>query len=94
MLWIVGVTVWVGAHAWHLFLMFGCSMAAEDCQTSGVLQQLSVGFGVLTGVIAIARLLSANANPSDPPPSKRILRISWTGSFLFLVAALAVHGGV
>ena len=88
MSWIVGVTVWVVAQAWHLFLMFGCSMAAEDCQTSGVLQQLSVGFGVLTGVIAIARFLSANANPSDPPRPSNLIRICWGGSFLFLAAAI------
>ena len=87
--WALGVTVWSAAHFLVYLKLFYTSVGGGAGQPSEALQLLSLGFGLLTGVVAIvlAGLARAKRSPRSPWP-RRLVRGSWTASFAFLLGTI------
>ena len=87
--WVLGVAVWLVGHFLVFLKLFYTSVGGGRSQPSEALQLLSLGFGLLTGVTAIvlAGLAIAKRSPKSPWP-RRLVRGSWTASFVFLLGAI------
>ena len=87
--WAIGATVWSAAHFLVYLKLFYASVGGGAGQPSEALQLLSLGLGLLTGVTAIvlAVLVIAKRSPKSPWP-RRLVRGSWTASFVFLLGAI------
>ena len=87
--WVIGLTVWSAAHFLVYLKLFYTSVGGGAGQPSEALQLLSLGFGLLTGVVAtvLAGLAIAKRSPVSPWP-RRIVRGSWTASFVLLLGAI------
>ncbi len=87
--WVGGVIVWSAAHFLVYLKLFYTSVGGGAGQPSEPFQLLSLCFGLLTGVVAIvlAGLASAKRSPRSPWP-RRLVRGSWTVSFVFLLGAI------